>query len=84
MTITPPPPRQPTPVRADQEIRGQRLVIVWPEGPQYDRRAVSNAEVGADARLYVQVCTDEDWYLWTLTGVRPPVRDEPIERVFLE
>lgn len=84
VTLDAPAPRAPERVLDGVETKGRRVVLLRPEGYLSDMRAVSNPEMGADARLYVRVCSEGEWYRWGITGERPTIQEYPAYLVFVE
>lgn len=84
VTLDAPAPRAPERVLEGVETRGKRVILLRPEGYMSDMRAVSNPEMGEDARLYVRICSESQWFRWAITGERPLIQDYPAYLVFVE
>jgi hypothetical protein len=84
LVVGPPPARQPQPVVAGMALYGKRVVLNVPDGYVPDQRAIADPTIGADGRLYVPVCSEQDWYAWMLNGTAPRVQQFPAYLVWVE
>lgn len=83
VTLTPPAPRVPVRVTAQSKTRGQRMVVLRPEGPM--KAVIATADpFEVDGVLQVRLVSEEDWWRWTFTGVRPTIQTYPAYLVFIE
>jgi hypothetical protein len=82
-TLEPPAPRAPQRVTATSKTRGERVVVLRPEGPVRDVRATSDP-VEVEGVLHVRCCSEEDWYRWAFTGAKPVIQSYPAYLVFVE
>ncbi|HEX5496966.1 MAG TPA: hypothetical protein VFX70_20580 [Mycobacteriales bacterium] len=78
VTLSSPPIRRPRRAKDADLLTGRRVVVLQPDGPSYDRRAVSEPYLNAESGdVTVNVCSEYDWYRWAV--VREPPRVDPVE-----
>lgn len=78
VTLSSPPIRRPRRAKDADLLTGRRVVVLQPDGPCYDRRAVSEPYLHTESGdVTVNVCSEYDWYRWAV--VREPPRVEPVE-----
>lgn len=78
VTLGAPPIRKPRRAKDADLLTGRRVIVVQPDGPVYDRRAVSEPYLHAESGdVMVNVCSEFDWYRWAI--VREPPHIEPVE-----
>jgi hypothetical protein len=82
-TLEPPAPRAPQRVTASSKTRGERVIVLRPEGPIRNVRATSDP-VEIDGVLHVRCVSEEDWYRWAFVGTKPTIQPYPAYLVFLE
>lgn len=71
----PPAPRPPARIDLTTPTRGERVILVRPDGYVFDLRATSDPFLDADGRLRVHIVTEAAWYAWQITGTPP----DPVE-----
>ena len=79
-----PPAREPKPAEAVPSLQGKRVVLSTPEGFVYDMRAISQARLDADGREVADVVTEEDYFRWMFTRIRPLPATYPVHLVWVE
>lgn len=78
VTLSAPPIRRPRRAKDADLLTGRRVVVLRPEGPGYDHRAVSEPYLNAESGdVTVNVCSEYDWYRWAV--VREPPHVVPVE-----
>lgn len=79
-----PPTRRPRPVTQVPAVRGKRVVLSRPDGFVYDVRAVTEVYTDGTGNALIDVCTEEAYYEWALTGRAAPTRTYPAYLVWVE
>ena len=80
----PPPRRTPRRARDVADLTGRRLVVAQPDGPVFHRRAVSEPHQDSAGDIEVTICSEYDWYRWSITREPPRAQRFPIYLLWVE
>jgi hypothetical protein len=78
------PPRPAREAGEADDLVGRRVVVMQPDGPHYNRRAVSEPHLDATGDLSVTICAEYGWYQWAITREPPPTALVPIYLIWVE
>ncbi len=79
-----PPTRAPRPATTVPALRGKRVILSRPDGFIYDVRAVSEIYTDGRGDALVDVCTEQAYYRWALTGEAAATQAYPAYLVWVE